>query len=64
MAFGKKFAVQFHQLIVKAKITSKFASQTPFAIRQICLPKKASYSARRKSQEEMLMELTPVGIIF
>ena len=30
--FGKKFAVQFHQLIVKAKITSKFAKRrSPFA---------------------------------
>ena len=39
MAFGKKFSVQFHQLNIKAKITSKLAL-TPFAIRQICAPKK------------------------
>ena len=57
-AFGDKFAVQFHQLNVKAKITSKFAKRhSPFA--KFVRRKKLLIQCARKSQEEMLMKSTP-----
>ena len=60
MAHGvcKKIAVQFPQLNVKAKITSKFAKHhSPFA-KFVCQKKLLNLRAQ-KSREKMLMKLTP-----
>ena len=44
-AFGKKFAVQFHQLNVMGNITSKFAKRrSP----NLCAEKSISFCAREK----------------
>ena len=58
--FGEKFAVQFHQLNVKAKIMSKFAKIAcclPNAIRQ----KKLLILFAQKILAKMLMKSTPGG---
>ena len=57
-AFGKKIAVQFHQLIVKVEITSKFVKRhSPFT--KFVRRKKLLILPAQKNWEKMLMKLTP-----
>ena len=60
MAFGEKFAVQFHQLTVMANITSKFAKRR-LLFAKFERQKKLLILCARKSWAPMLMKSTPGG---
>ena len=59
--FGEKFAIQFHELNVKAKITSKFAKRRS-QITKFVRRKKLLILRGQKIQEKMMVKLTP-GVV-